>query len=129
MTEETELITKMTKETEIKSRNGGFMGVVSIILGAGGVFLSYLFIFLHLDNIVSAETAAASWETTTSCTVLNAEQSILTPRRKDAEKKQVAKRLLEEHPGGHPAGTAGALGAKRGECYSQMGRVVEVKGA
>ncbi|MGB5910608.1 MAG: hypothetical protein WBH31_05375 [Promethearchaeia archaeon] len=49
----------MTEETKIKSRNGGFMGLVSIILGAGGVFLSYLFIFLHLDNIVSAETAAA----------------------------------------------------------------------
>ena len=50
----------MTEETKIKSRKGGSMGVVSIILGAAGVFLSYLFIFLHLDNIVSAETAAAT---------------------------------------------------------------------
>jgi len=49
----------MTEETKIRSKNGGFMGLVSIILGAGGVFLSYLFIFLHLDNIISAETAAA----------------------------------------------------------------------
>ncbi|MCK4383455.1 MAG: hypothetical protein KAW66_09205, partial [Candidatus Lokiarchaeota archaeon] len=51
----------MTEETKIKSRDGShkFMGVVSIILGAGGVFLSYLFIFLHLGNILVAETAAA----------------------------------------------------------------------
>lgn len=49
----------MTEETKMKSRNGGFMGFVSIILGVGGVFLSYLFIFLHLENILSAETAAA----------------------------------------------------------------------
>jgi hypothetical protein len=49
----------MTEETYIESRNGGFMGLVSIILGAGGVFLSYLFIFLHLTNILNAETAAA----------------------------------------------------------------------
>jgi hypothetical protein len=48
----------MTYET--KTRKGGFIGVVSLILGAGGVFLSYLFIFLHLDNIVFAETAAAT---------------------------------------------------------------------
>ncbi|MHA2430992.1 MAG: hypothetical protein ACXACC_08165 [Promethearchaeota archaeon] len=47
-------------ETKISSKNGGFMGLVSIILGAGGVFLNYLFIFLHLDNIVFAETAAAT---------------------------------------------------------------------
>ena len=50
----------MTEETKIKSRTGGFMGIVGIILGAAGVFCSYLFIFLHLDNIVSAETAAAT---------------------------------------------------------------------
>jgi hypothetical protein len=50
----------MTEETKIKSRKGGFMGIVSLILGAGGIFLSYLFIFLHLDNIVFAETAAAT---------------------------------------------------------------------
>ncbi|MHA2256691.1 MAG: hypothetical protein ACXACO_01790 [Promethearchaeota archaeon] len=49
----------MTEETKIRSKNGGFMGVVSIILGAGGIFLSYLFIFLFLGNILSAETAAA----------------------------------------------------------------------
>jgi len=50
----------MTEETNIRSEKGGVMGVVSLILGAGGVFLSYFFIFLHLDNIVSAETAAAT---------------------------------------------------------------------
>jgi len=50
----------MTEETNIRSEKGGAMGVVSLILGAGGVFLSYFFIFLHLDNIVSAETAAAT---------------------------------------------------------------------
>jgi len=49
----------MTEETKIKSRNGGFMGSVSLILGFMGVFLSYLFIFLHLENILAAETAAA----------------------------------------------------------------------
>jgi hypothetical protein len=49
----------MTEETKIESRNGGFMGLVSLILGAGGVFLSYLFIFLHLSNILVAETDAA----------------------------------------------------------------------
>ena len=53
------LITKMTEEIKSKSRNGSFMGSVSLILGVGGVFLSYLFIFLHLDNILIAETAAA----------------------------------------------------------------------
>ena len=41
----------MTEETYVEARNGGFMGIVSIILGAGGVFLSYLFIFLHLSNM------------------------------------------------------------------------------
>lgn len=50
----------MTEETNIRSKKGGTMGVVSLILGAGGVFLSYLFIFLHLDNIVFAETVAAT---------------------------------------------------------------------
>ncbi len=50
----------MTEETKIRSKNDGFMGIVSLILGAAGVFCSYLFIFLHLDNIVSAETAAAT---------------------------------------------------------------------
>jgi hypothetical protein len=49
----------MTEETKIKSRKGGSMGVVSIILGAGGVFLSYLFIFLYLGKILVAETDAA----------------------------------------------------------------------
>ena len=49
----------MTEETKIRSKNDGFWGLVSIILGAGGVFLSYLFIFLHLGNILAAETAAA----------------------------------------------------------------------
>ena len=50
----------MTEETKIRSEKGGAFGVVSLILGAGGVFLSYFFIFLHLDNIVFAETAAAT---------------------------------------------------------------------
>jgi hypothetical protein len=49
----------MTEETKIKSRNGGFMGLVSIILGAAGVFFSYLFLFLYLDPLLVAETAAA----------------------------------------------------------------------
>jgi hypothetical protein len=49
----------MTEETKIKSRNGGFMGLVAIILGAGGIFLSYFFIFLYLGPILVAETAAA----------------------------------------------------------------------
>jgi hypothetical protein len=49
----------MTEETEIRSEKGGFMGVVSIILGAGGIFLSYLFIFLYLADILAAETDAA----------------------------------------------------------------------
>jgi hypothetical protein len=49
----------MTEETYIKSRNSGSMGIISIILGAGGVVLSYLFIFLFLANILAAETAAA----------------------------------------------------------------------
>jgi len=50
----------MTEETKIRSEKGGAMGVVSLILGAVGVFSSYFFIFFHLDNIVSAETAAAT---------------------------------------------------------------------
>jgi hypothetical protein len=49
----------MTEEIKIESRNFEFMGLASFILGAGGVFLSYLFIFLHLGNILAAETAAA----------------------------------------------------------------------
>ncbi len=49
----------MTEETKIRSKNGGFMGLVSIILGAGGVFLSYLFIPLYLGKILVAETDAA----------------------------------------------------------------------
>jgi hypothetical protein len=49
----------MTEETKIRSEKGGMMGLVSIILGAGGIFLSYFFIFLHLANILAAETAAA----------------------------------------------------------------------
>jgi hypothetical protein len=53
------LITKMTEETKIRSEKGGLMGVVSLILGAGGIFLSYFFIFLYLADILVAETAAA----------------------------------------------------------------------
>ncbi|MHA2398864.1 MAG: hypothetical protein ACXADU_08230 [Promethearchaeota archaeon] len=34
MTKETELVTKMTEETKTKPRNGGSMGLISIILGA-----------------------------------------------------------------------------------------------
>jgi len=49
----------MTEDTKIRAKNGEGWGLVSIILGAGGVLLSYLFIFLHLENILSAETAAA----------------------------------------------------------------------
>jgi len=50
----------MSEETKIRSEKGGFMGLVALIMGAGGVFLNYLFIFLHLDNIVFAETKAAT---------------------------------------------------------------------
>jgi hypothetical protein len=50
----------MTEETKIRSEKGRGMGIVGIILGAAGVFCSYLFIFLFLDNIVFAETAAAT---------------------------------------------------------------------
>ncbi|MFX0075623.1 MAG: hypothetical protein ACFE96_09285 [Candidatus Hermodarchaeota archaeon] len=50
----------MTEETKTRSEKSRGMGLVGIILGAGGIFLNYLFIFLHLDNIVSAETAAAT---------------------------------------------------------------------
>ncbi|MHA1718171.1 MAG: hypothetical protein ACTSWX_00140 [Promethearchaeota archaeon] len=46
----------MTEETKI---NNGIWGLISLILGVGGVFFSYLFIYLHLGNILSAETAAA----------------------------------------------------------------------
>ncbi|MHA1234339.1 MAG: hypothetical protein ACTSQL_04550, partial [Promethearchaeota archaeon] len=49
----------MTEETKIRSKKGTFMGFTSLILGLGGVFLSYLFIFLFLDPILIAETAAA----------------------------------------------------------------------
>jgi hypothetical protein len=50
----------MSKETNKSRKLDDGMGVIALILGAGGVFCSYLFIFLHLDNIVSAETAAAT---------------------------------------------------------------------
>ena len=49
----------MTEETKIKKKNDGFMGLVSIILGLGGVFLSYYFIFRYLGDILIAETDAA----------------------------------------------------------------------
>ena len=49
----------MTEETTIKTEKSGLMGLFSLILGAGGVFLSYYFIFAHLVNILSAETDAA----------------------------------------------------------------------
>ena len=49
----------MTEETEIKTKNDGLLGFISIILGAAGVFLSYLFIFLYLGPLLVAETAAA----------------------------------------------------------------------
>ncbi len=46
----------MTEET--KTKGNGF-GILSLILGAGGIFLSYYFIFLFLKPILDAETAAA----------------------------------------------------------------------
>ncbi|MHA1233747.1 MAG: hypothetical protein ACTSQL_01520 [Promethearchaeota archaeon] len=49
----------MTEETKIRSKKGTFMGFTSLILGLGGVFLSYIFIFLFLGPILIAETAAA----------------------------------------------------------------------
>ncbi|MHA1520820.1 MAG: hypothetical protein ACTSRK_11620 [Promethearchaeota archaeon] len=53
MTEET----KLTEETKTKSE--GFMGIIALILGVGGVYLSYDFIFRFLTPILSAETDAA----------------------------------------------------------------------
>jgi hypothetical protein len=49
----------MTEETKNRSKKGGAMGVLSLILGVAGVICSYLFIFLFLSNILAAETAAA----------------------------------------------------------------------
>ena len=49
----------MTEETKTRAEMGRGIGVVGIILGAGGIFLSYLFIFLYLADILAAETAAA----------------------------------------------------------------------
>ena len=49
----------MTEETKNRTKKGGSFGVVSLILGAGGIFLSYFFIFLYLADILAAETAAA----------------------------------------------------------------------
>jgi len=49
----------MTEETKIRAKKGTFMGFTSLILGLGGVFLSYLFIFVYLGPILIAETAAA----------------------------------------------------------------------
>jgi len=49
----------MTEETKTRSKKGTFMGFVSIILGFGGVFLSYFLIFVYLGPILVAETAAA----------------------------------------------------------------------
>ena len=49
----------MTEETKIRAKKGTFMGFASLILGLGGVFLSYLFIFVYLGPILIAETAAA----------------------------------------------------------------------
>jgi hypothetical protein len=49
----------MTEETKNKSRSGGGIGLVAIVLGVAGVFLSYLFIYLYLGPILIAETEAA----------------------------------------------------------------------
>jgi hypothetical protein len=50
----------MTEETKIKTKNNsGLMGLISLILGLGGAFLSYYFIYLFLVNILTAETKAA----------------------------------------------------------------------
>lgn len=57
MIEETEM--KYAEKTKIEPRSGGGIGLVSIVLGAGGVFLSYLFIYLFLGPILVAETDAA----------------------------------------------------------------------
>ncbi len=48
----------MSEETK-NTKNDGLLGIFSLILGIGGVFLSYLFIFLFLDPILIAETEAA----------------------------------------------------------------------
>jgi len=49
----------MTEETTIKTEKSGLMGIFSLILGAGGVFLSYYFIYAFLADILAAETDAA----------------------------------------------------------------------
>ncbi len=49
----------MTEETTIKTEKSGLMGIFSLILGAGGVFLSYYFIYAFLAPILAAETEAA----------------------------------------------------------------------
>ena len=50
----TEDLTKNTKN------NDGLLGILSTIMGVGGVFLSYYFIFAYLVPVLEAETAAAA---------------------------------------------------------------------
>ena len=49
----------MTEETTIKTKNDGLLGLFSIILGLGGILLSFYFNYLYLEDILIAETAAA----------------------------------------------------------------------
>ena len=49
----------MTEETKIKTKSDGLMGILSLILGAGGIFLSYYFIFEYLVKMLGAQTTAA----------------------------------------------------------------------
>jgi len=46
----------MTEETK-KTKGDGFFGILSLILGAGGVLFSYLIIFFFLEDILEAESA------------------------------------------------------------------------
>ena len=49
----------MTEETTITTKKDGLFGIISGILGVGGIFLSYYFIFKYLAEILAAETDAA----------------------------------------------------------------------
>jgi len=50
----------MTEElTKNETKSDGLLGIISLILGAGGVYLSYYFIFRYLVPILEAETDAA----------------------------------------------------------------------
>jgi hypothetical protein len=50
----------MTEElTKNETKSDGVLGIISLIMGAGGVFLSYYFVFRYLTTMLGAQTAAA----------------------------------------------------------------------